>query len=1090
LSIHDQLEPSVSEVFLDPSAPPEARFRLVGRIARTPLTETHLGVFFAADGMLKEMALVQPAQHLRRQHAFIAALERESQRMARLQHPNVLRVREVGTLEGALFIAYDQVAGVTLDQLRSRLASEARSLPLAIAIRIAIELLAALEHAHASKVPDDAQGVLHLGLSPSDVTLAYDGAVLLSGFGMAAARSQLPKDDPARREANAYESPEQIEGIPVDARSDLYSLSEVLFELMLERHSFPDQKASVLASAMLAQPPSSARALRPSFPEPIDAVLMKGLARSVGDRFQDAAEMRAALSAAAISGYAPVSREALGWFVRDAFKDRWEAEQKARLEHNTEALARSLKTGGFDTTTSTGFPALKENPAEDLVREVTLHPQALQQSSSIRVNPYTGGPGLVIRLSGEIDKKFNRRSILEQIKPESSPVVFDLEAIDRITSYGVREWTTLLRELPPDYYCFVRVPPVMVAQFNMVSGFGGTGELITMFAPYTCVNCGADSRLLIDLRTQRLLIRSGGPREIPCSKCGEPAEFDDVPESYFAYALSAAAPTPPQAAVALIDGAAEPGRKGVRVRKEVDDSVTALWFSGALDENARFKRIADDLERTVVAEVSQLHNVNAEGTRRFIDFLTRAPVSIHLARATPHLLLALEPFATDLGQGKLLSARLPFRCPLCSWTGNRDVEGPFDTVRRAEIEAAMCTECMDSQLTMTADPGVYTALSTLPESDRPPDAVGYLARHIEAPKSARSQGDIRVTDLGLEAQETIGKYQLIKKLGRGGMAEVFLAKQIGIESFEKRVALKRILPQLVAETNFVEMFLREARVAARLSHPNVVQIFDLGKVNDQYFLAMEYVRGWDLSKILGLCSRLMIKVPVEFACRIAADVCAGLSTAHNYQDDEGNPVPIIHRDVSPHNVLISTDGVAKLTDFGIAKATDSASLTRAGEVRGKISYLAPERVHSDVVDARSDIFSTGIVLHETLTLTQLFKKESRHASISSLLHDPIVAPSVLRPDVPADVDAIVMRALDRDPERRFPTAQSFQLALEHALTRLPQSGSAGRFSKWLRAVFTKGVELGEIATDVSFTPTSGVTHEIPASLRQRKKPQG
>ena len=257
---------------------------------------------------------------------------------------------------------------------------------------------------------------------------------------------------------------------------------------------------------------------------------------------------------------------------------------------------------------------------------------------------------------------------------------------------------------------------------------------------------------------------------------------------------------------------------------------------------------------------------------------------------------------------------------------------------------------------------------------------------------ARINGDYGAIGSGdgipLEQPVTVqfGKYELIKRIARGGMAEIFLAIEHGIEGVRRQVALKRILPQMAESEDFVTMFMDEARVVARLNHSNVVHIYDFGEVDGIYYIAMEYVDGLPLSRIRRLVKPKLI--PVEHSLRIIADSCAGLHHAHELRDEYGRLLGVIHRDVSPQNIMVSRDGVAKLIDFGVARATTQAHMTQAGQIKGKFGYIAPEQFHrKGPLDRRADIFAVGTILYELMTGERLFLRESEAATLSAILHD-------------------------------------------------------------------------------------------------------
>jgi tRNA A-37 threonylcarbamoyl transferase component Bud32 len=252
---------------------------------------------------------------------------------------------------------------------------------------------------------------------------------------------------------------------------------------------------------------------------------------------------------------------------------------------------------------------------------------------------------------------------------------------------------------------------------------------------------------------------------------------------------------------------------------------------------------------------------------------------------------------------------------------------------------ARCARCgKEGPVTLTPQQDVIVKFFL---ADAVPDEVkAYLdARPGAAPPSAEPITSTNRSD----APEPPSRYRVIRPLGAGGMAEVFLAEQSGLEGFKKKVVLKRILPNLSTNEEFIRMFLQEARTAARINHPNVVQIFDLGQEGKRYYMAMEYVRGWDLRAITNASHLSGRPIPIEIALRIGADLCAGLHAAHTCVDEQ-HKAGIIHRDVSPHNVLVSHEGAVKITDFGISKVEDSSIGTRPGMLKGKIFYMAPEQI--------------------------------------------------------------------------------------------------------------------------------------------------
>jgi serine/threonine-protein kinase len=286
--------------------------------------------------------------------------------------------------------------------------------------------------------------------------------------------------------------------------------------------------------------------------------------------------------------------------------------------------------------------------------------------------------------------------------------------------------------------------------------------------------------------------------------------------------------------------------------------------------------------------------------------------------------------------------------------------------------------------------------------------------------------------------ERFGRYVLLDRIGVGGMAEVFRAVMPGAEGFARTFVVKRILGELSQAPRFVEMFVEEARICALLSHQAIVQVYDFGAVAGNYFLAMEYLRGRDLASVMRKLRRLGRACPPALAAHIAHQLADGLAYAHDLRDADGAALNIIHRDVSPANIMCLRTGGVKLLDFGIAKALGAALGGPSGKegFRGKVAYAGPEIVLGAPIDRRLDLFSLGVVLWEMLAGRRLFKAATDEETLSNVLSMPVPAPSSIQPDVPPALDVIVARALERDPARRYSTGEEMAEALEDALRSL------------------------------------------------------
>jgi serine/threonine protein kinase len=302
------------------------------------------------------------------------------------------------------------------------------------------------------------------------------------------------------------------------------------------------------------------------------------------------------------------------------------------------------------------------------------------------------------------------------------------------------------------------------------------------------------------------------------------------------------------------------------------------------------------------------------------------------------------------------------------------------------------------------------------------------------------------------AERQFGPYRLIRQIAVGGMAEIHLAKTAGIAGFEKYVALKMIHPNFAADEQFIQMLVDEAKIAVQLTHGNIAQTFDLGRVGDTYYITMEYVDGADLYKILRRASEQDREFPLDVCAFIAKEISSALDHAHRKRDHTGKSLGIVHRDVSPQNVLVSYSGEVKLVDFGIAKATMKARQTAVGVIKGKYYYMSPEQAWGDPIDHRSDIFSAGIVLYEMITGQMLYLEEDLHKLLEMARSAAIEPPSRLRRGVPPQLERIVMHALERVPGERYQSAGDFATDLERFLHAYSPVFTASKLSTLLREV--------------------------------------
>jgi serine/threonine-protein kinase len=308
-----------------------------------------------------------------------------------------------------------------------------------------------------------------------------------------------------------------------------------------------------------------------------------------------------------------------------------------------------------------------------------------------------------------------------------------------------------------------------------------------------------------------------------------------------------------------------------------------------------------------------------------------------------------------------------------------------------------------------------------------------------------------------ELPATFGRYELIELLATGGMAHIFRARLSSAEGAAKELVIKRVLPHLVQNRDFIEMFIDEARISMPLNHGNIIQVYEFGQEGQDYFLAMEYLRGRNLETVLSRLEEKGQRMPIEVALFIASEVAKGLDYAHRFRDPHDRPTGIIHRDVSPQNILVGFHGEVKLTDFGIAKAKSRIRQTGQGIIRGKACYLSPEQAECTDLDGRSDLFSLATVAYEMLTGVRVFEGDTEVATLQKVRQSKIQPPSQLRSDLPKPVDSAVLKALSRDRNDRFETAGAFQVVLFRALHDLNPEFTSAAVADWMRKLFSDDI---------------------------------
>ncbi|WP_375745494.1 protein kinase [Corallococcus interemptor] len=686
------------------------------------------------------------------------------------------------------------------------------------------------------------------------------------------------------------------------------------------------------------------------------------------------------------------------------------------------------------------------------------------QTSNASITSLRVGSLTHVRVAGVIDETF---PLSPASKGLQGLVVVDLGLVERISSFGVRRWIEFAGHPPQGVsgLYVVNAPPVVVDQLNMVEGFAGVARVLSLLAPYSCRFCKEDRLRLVRLVEEAKVLEQGGAPPHQCPVCAQPLEFADEPTEFFDFARRQQFSAVDPAVLRYLRSGipSEPSELSSHL-KIIQDDITFITLASTLKGDLNVRRLASGLEGRVAFDCCHVSVVEPEALPRIEQVLEVASqgAQVVLCRVPPPLLAVLAKSTKTL-PAKLATLWLPCDCRNCGQVTHQRIQTSeyLEVLRSKGTMERVCPVCGGSARAPALSQ-FQGLLARTPLTDKPLDDIEALEQRALSQYlfGSTNQDPGAKGTSATDTHNSGARLQIIRRLGQGGMAEVFLAKQQGVKGFEKFVVMKKILAQFAENPEFVDMLFAEARANARLTHPNVVQTFDVGVTDGVAYILMEYVRGPDLKRLLTELRRKGMALPLEHALRIVAEVAAGLHYAHSYVDPSGTAHPVVHRDVSPHNVLVSLDGAIKLSDFGIAKVQGEEH-TQAGVIKGKISYLSPEAASGRPLDWRNDVFALGVVLFELLTGQLPFRRDHDAATLAAIVREPAPVPSQLRPHIPQDVSDLILRALVKDPARRTPSAAAMREEIEAVIAHHRLSSSPASVAQFFKEAL--GDRLSEYA---------------------------
>ncbi|WP_437636621.1 protein kinase domain-containing protein [Sorangium sp. So ce854] len=941
-------------------------------------------------------------RHLTKRAETADSILREAGAAQQLRFPNVVSVLDARIADGEVFIVSEYVEGEQLGALVS--AAGAAGLPLAVALRVAADVLRALASAHAAE-----PALVHGELNPTHVVVGVDGVTRVSGLGVARAIAGLAPMGTRNPDRLAYAAPERVKAMathtaaPLDARADLFSVGVILWELLSRQRLFSSKlETAVVQKVQTAPIPPLSGVAGGVIPAEVGDVVRTALERDPALRFESASAMLAALEAAGAGRIAATEdvAAAVGRLAGKTIEPRRTMIAAAMAGTAGATEPRPAPRARGATLVGLAIPEGVQSPRGDGPRHGITAP-------SPRPRGATATPGTPpVAVGGAV--------AASQLRPSGSAAALKNGMATR--AVGASNGAA---------------PGSGAAHADVDAAWGPAEEGPARGLP--APRPPADTLPQIEPSSERAESRGA-------AAAGARA--------------SAATPAPPSAALKE-----QPPRPAVPRPGDAGDGSLAARVTPTPAEGAAPKR------PTPVPP----------GPPR-----PPRPPAVRAMPAPPEVPGKLPAAASTAAAPAALSSRPPPRTPggppapatprapalPATPPAPRVAAAPAapTTPRVAAAPAAPTTPRAPAAPQVppppAAAPAIPAAQNALPPASPLASAGGApspaaavppeSARGVDLPPiSARSiltptgtQGPTKLWGRAASAVDrlgpgsTLGRYEILIPVAKGGMAAVWAARLQGTRGFRKIVAIKTMLPDVSDDPDFESMFLDEARVAARVRHPNVVEILDLGEEDDVLYIVMEWVDGETVGTLQRAAKKLG-GIPQRIVLRIASQICAGLHNAHELRDDSGALLDLVHRDISPANVLISTAGFVKIVDFGVAKSKGRLHVTRAGGiVKGKTPYLSPEQLAGLPIDRRSDIFSFGALLYVLTTGMHPFRAETELSTVENITIKAPLPPRELNGAIHPELEKIILKALEKDRENRFSTCAEMQRAVDQVASSL------------------------------------------------------
>ncbi|WP_437549709.1 protein kinase [Sorangium sp. So ce367] len=965
-------------------------------------------------------------RHLTKRAETADSILREAGMAQQVRFPNVLSVLDARIADGEVFIVSEYVEGEPLGALVPLAGAE--GLPPPVSLRIAIDVLRALASAHTAQPAP----LVHGELNPTHVSVGIDGVTRVGGLGVARAIAGLAPMGTRNPDRLAYAAPERVKAMaahaeaPLDPRADLFSVGVVLWELLARQRLFSSKlEAAVIQKVQSAPIPQLAGLAGGAVPAEVVDVVQAALERDPARRFESASAMLAALEAAgagriagdedvaaAVSRLAGKTIEPRRTMIAAAM-----ASPAGADEPRPPPRARGMTLVGVAIPAADG--AL--SPRGDSPRQAITAPSPRARGATPGAPPVAAGGAIA---ASQVRPTSGATATKDAAAPKNGLTAKPAAGAGASNGAGPAGADAAHASVDTGWGSVDEVPA------RDLPGPRRPAQTLPRIEPS---GQGTEDRAAGGASTERAAATGAATaKEQPPARPAAPRPGDlGDPVGAARATPTPAEGTAPKPPTPALGGPSPrpprpppPARAASPAQPETHGKVAAAAPAAVVPAFAP----SPPTPRVPVPPP-------AAATRRtpVVPAMTPAP----RAAATP-----APPLATATSRAPVTpSAPLPPAAPAPA--ASAEPSQPLPPVAPASATAPaipVAAKTPPPPPAAAAPPGGAPAVAATQEGARGNGPASTSSRTVATPTGMQGPNKLwgraasAVDQLG--PGSTLGRYEILMPVAKGGMAAVWAARLQGTRGFRKIVAIKTMLPDVSDDPDFESMFLDEARVAARIRHPNVVEILDLGEEDDVLYIVMEWVDG-ETAGTLQKAAKRLGGIPQRIVLRIASQICAGLHNAHELRDDSGVLLDLVHRDISPANVLISTAGFVKIVDFGVAKSKGRLHVTRAGGiVKGKTPYLSPEQLGGLPIDRRSDIFSLGALLYVLTTGLHPFRAETELATIENITIKNPLPPRELNGAIHPELDRIILKALEKDPESRFSTCAEMQRAIDQVASTL------------------------------------------------------